>query len=434
MKPLFKNSVIVILLFGTAIYLPYCKKEAIPPVVKTSTVSVIFQTSALTGGTVTDDGNAVVTEYGICWSISPNPTISTNKKNVGTGIGSFTISLNGLNANTKYYVRAYAISSVGISYGNEITFLTMPEPITMPEPEIGQKADFPGGPRFGLKGFSIGTKLYLGLGYDYDTNPVNDFWEWDQASNMWTRKADFPGNAQDGAVCFSIGTRGYIGTGAYYNYPGTTNEFWEYNPETNSWTQKASLPTTPSRGSATGFSIGSKGYIGTGWKSGTQGSYYSDFWEWDQDTNVWTRKADFPGNARSAAVGFSIGSKGYIGTGCNDWGNQDSYYRDFWEWNQATNVWTKKADFPGIGRVAAVGFSIGSKGYIGTGNNNGQDPYFYQDFWEWDQITNTWTKSADFLGGPRTEAVGVSFGTKGYIGTGIGYDPNILQDFWEYIP
>jgi len=125
MKPLFKNSVIVILLFGTAIYLPSCKKEAIRPVVRTSAVSDITQTSALTGGTVTDDGDAAVTEYGICWSTSPNPTISTNKKNVGTGIGSFTSSLNGLNANTKYYVRAYAISSVGISYGNEVTFTTI---------------------------------------------------------------------------------------------------------------------------------------------------------------------------------------------------------------------------------------------------------------------------------------------------------------------
>ena len=42
--------------------------------------------------------------------------------------------------------------------------------------------------------------------------------------------------------------------------------------------------------------------------------------------------------------------------------------KDFWEWDQATDVWTRKADFGGIARRDAVGFSIGNKGYIGTGS------------------------------------------------------------------
>ena len=42
---------------------------------------------------------------------------------------------------------------------------------------------------------------------------------------------------------------------------------------------------------------------------------YKDFWEYDPATNTWTQKADFGGTTRSVAVGFSIGSKGYIGTG-----------------------------------------------------------------------------------------------------------------------
>lgn len=83
------------------------------------------------------------------------------------------------------------------------------------------------------------------------------------------------------------------------------------------------------------------------------------------------QKADLGYNApngpmpRYSAVGFSIGSKGYIGTGQDACG----YKNDFWEYNPADNSWTQKADFGGGGRVAAVGFSIGSKGYIGTGND-----------------------------------------------------------------
>lgn len=124
MKPLFKISVIVILLSGTAIYLPSCKKEATPPIVITTIVSNITQTTVLTGGTVTDDGGAKVTEIGVCWSTSPNPTTSSNKTSNVTGSGSFTSSITGLTANTKYYVRAYATNSAGTSYGNEVTFTT----------------------------------------------------------------------------------------------------------------------------------------------------------------------------------------------------------------------------------------------------------------------------------------------------------------------
>jgi hypothetical protein len=55
-----------------------------------------------------------------------------------------------------------------------------------------------------------------------------------------------------------------------------------------------------------------------------------DFWEFDPVTNVWTQLADFGGVARSDAVGFSIGTKGYIGTGRI---NLSTQLNDFWEFN-----------------------------------------------------------------------------------------------------
>ena len=130
MKRLFKKIVIVILLFGTASYLPSCiKEDTLPtppslPMVKTANVSEITQTTALTGGTVTDDGGAEITDIGVCWSTSPNPTISSTKTSNGKGTGSFASSITGLTASTKYYVRAYATNSAGTSYGNEVTFNT----------------------------------------------------------------------------------------------------------------------------------------------------------------------------------------------------------------------------------------------------------------------------------------------------------------------
>ena len=92
------------------------------------------------------------------------------------------------------------------------------------------------------------------------------------------------------------------------------------------------------------------------------------------------------------------------------------------------NLWTQKANFGGGARFSAVGFSIGNKGYIGTGNN------YPQDFWEYDPITNLWTQKANFGGGPRRDAVGFSIGNKGYIGTGQNNNGNSRSDFWCYTP
>ena len=56
-----------------------------------------------------------------------------------------------------------------------------------------------------------------------------------------------------------------------------------------------------------------------------------DFWEYDPALNTWTQKADYGGTGRKNAVGFYIGSKGYIGTGWDGMG--DSYDKDFWEYD-----------------------------------------------------------------------------------------------------
>jgi uncharacterized protein (TIGR02145 family) len=95
-----------------------------PAICTTSTPSSITSSSALMGGNVSSDGNATVTERGVCYSTSPTPTINNNKVGVGTGNGTFYTTISGLVSNTTYYVRAYAINSQGIAYGNELNFKT----------------------------------------------------------------------------------------------------------------------------------------------------------------------------------------------------------------------------------------------------------------------------------------------------------------------
>ena len=92
------------------------------PTIITEDVSYSSPSNATGGGNVTDDGGSMVTDRGVCWSTSQNPTIADNHTSDGTGVGSFTSSLTGLTAGTTYYVRAYAVNSVGTAYGNEISF------------------------------------------------------------------------------------------------------------------------------------------------------------------------------------------------------------------------------------------------------------------------------------------------------------------------
>lgn len=92
--------------------------------VTTSQVTDISYYSASIGGNVTDDGGASVTERGICYSTSTNPTTANTKIISGSGLGQFTCKLTDLQNETTYYVRAYAINEKGTAYGEEVSFTT----------------------------------------------------------------------------------------------------------------------------------------------------------------------------------------------------------------------------------------------------------------------------------------------------------------------
>jgi hypothetical protein len=98
---------------------------SIPPVVKTSEVSNIVDTTATAGGEITNSGNPVYTERGVCFDTTASPTISQNLVvSPGTGTGSFTVPISGLARGKTYYVRAYAKHSTGVVYGEEKSFVT----------------------------------------------------------------------------------------------------------------------------------------------------------------------------------------------------------------------------------------------------------------------------------------------------------------------
>jgi uncharacterized protein (TIGR02145 family) len=100
-----------------------CKKEVIPALTTTE-ITMITASSAVSGGSITDDGGDEIISRGVCWNTSGNPTIADTRTLDGTGTGTFESSLTYLMPNTYYYIRAYATNKAGTGYGNELTFAT----------------------------------------------------------------------------------------------------------------------------------------------------------------------------------------------------------------------------------------------------------------------------------------------------------------------
>ena len=93
------------------------------PILTTLQPTNITLTSATLGGNISDAGNPVYTERGVCWSTTINPTTANNKQQIaGSGTGDFTTNVTGLVENTTYYIRAYATNSQGTAYGEQVSF------------------------------------------------------------------------------------------------------------------------------------------------------------------------------------------------------------------------------------------------------------------------------------------------------------------------
>lgn len=146
------------------------------PIVTTADVTDITQTTAVSGGNVTDDGGASVTARGVCWSTSQNPTISDNHTSDGNGTGSFTSNLTNLTANTTYYVRAYATNENGTSYGEQKSFTTLqnielPTVTTTDVTDITQNTAVSGGNVTDDGGAAVTAR---GVCWSKDPNPTID--------------------------------------------------------------------------------------------------------------------------------------------------------------------------------------------------------------------------------------------------------------------
>lgn len=227
-----------------------------------------------------------------------------------------------------------------------------------------QKADFIGVKRSAASGFALDGKGYLGLGYD-GTNRLKDFYEYDPIANTWTKKADFAGSARYGAVGFQVAGKAYLGTGYDGNY---LKDFYQYNASTDTWTISSGFGGEKRR-NATVFVIDNKAYLGTGTSNNV---LQYDFWEFNGDTEVWTKKRDISNGdsgeynedyavIRANASSFVMNNLGYVFCGDNS--------TTVWQYNPVTDFWTEKTSLEASGRIDAIGFAINNRGYVMLGRS-----------------------------------------------------------------
>lgn len=128
------------------------------------------------------------------------------------------------------------------------------------------------------------------------------------------------------------------------------------------------------------------------------------------------------------SISFSIGDKIYTCFGKDITG---AFTTNLWEYNTITEVWTRRANFPDNGRTKSSVFVINNIAYVGLGYQGGASsivnevPIYNEvsDFWKYDPLSDIWTQIANFPAGNRAGACGFSINNKGYI-VGGGYSKN----------
>jgi N-acetylneuraminic acid mutarotase len=215
----------------------------------------------------------------------------------------------------------------------------------------------------------------------------------------WVSRAPFSGIAFGAGASFTVNNIAYVGTGNNPLTPGQKlTAVFKYTP--------ALIPTTTD-----GF---------------------------DSALGSWTQVQSFPGQPRSNAVGFNIGSTGYMGSGLANDGV--TALADFYAYNAGSNTWSQinsiQHESKTYPRFDAVAFSFDTTAYVLTGTNS---YYYFGDVWRYSPTADTWIQQPNYPGNPRSGAISLVYKNQGYIVTGYTSSAlwsigNLAYDFWKFTP
>lgn len=231
----------------------------------------------------------------------------------------------------------------------------------------------------------------------------------------FNRLSKIPGVGRSAAVSFVIGNKAYVALGRNSDRSGQLNDCWEYNPDSDKWTRKADFPGK-ARVKAAAIAINGKAYVGLGFDlnypvyAKQDSSYLRDFWEYDPENNSWTRKADFPSYATDACVTYVYNNEIYFAAGFNGYG----FMNECWQYNPGTDKWTRMPDFKVYPRFGGVVCSDSTHIYYGTGYRT----YNENDWWVFQPANGSWRQLREMPDDGRENAVSLTIGKRFFVMTG----------------
>jgi len=174
------------------------------PILGSFSLSGVGMDRATASAVLLSTGNPHPVQHGFCWNTRGNPdfTDARTEKGPASATGTFSSLITGLEENTLYYIRAYAINAIDSVYGQEFSFVTLGPPVVQTLAlgaidstgvQISGKLLHPGSPAATVYGFC-----------------------WDTADNPDIRHNTFESESVDTAGVFSGQITGLSANTGYY--------------------------------------------------------------------------------------------------------------------------------------------------------------------------------------------------------------------------
>lgn len=282
-------------------------------------------------------------------------------------------------------------------------------------------------------GFAINGKGYVALGrYSKNNIQLNDCWEYDPATDLWSEKAQFPGKPRVNAAAAVLNGKAYVGLGfdlnvGAYHPVANLKDFYMYDPGTDTWTRKADFPSNATV-ACVSLTYNNEIYYGAGFNDH---NFSNEFWKYNPEKDEWFQLNDFIGDGRAGALVSGDSAHIFFGTGY-----RTSDEDDWWEFFPQNDSWKKRKSPPDNGRENGVAFAVKHRYFIGTGRHFGgplTGGNLKSDILEYDAVRNIWYKRGNIPAGNRENAVTFTINDKVYIGFGEN-DSTVLNDLWSFNP
>lgn len=221
-------------------------------------------------------------------------------------------------------------------------------------------------PRVSATAAVVGSKAYIGLGFSQgiyrDSAYLRDWWSFDPATQTWDSLAPYPATNTVGGISYVEDNAVYY---AYGFSTGFGSTVYQYDTQTNHWSELVQQHTRMlSVMAPSGCSLKGRHFIGSGYRTADQDSWYEIHWQ-----EPWSECAPIPG-ARSMAVSAAGTDCIYLAGGRAFHGEMSGgkVYDDILRYDVKTNTWTLAGRLP-TGAEHMIGFTLGGKTYIGLGEN-----------------------------------------------------------------